>query len=112
MANQFLSDLPKTGYAARFQLPWPPGGGRKARPRGNEKAYPAPKRPLTALARVQKARILARLREGAAYDEIPREEERLMAERVRQIVREALAQRLPTRTPTTPSCSLPAFGRR
>jgi hypothetical protein len=62
----------------------------------DDKAHPAPKRrPLTALARVQRrSRIFARLREGAAYDEIA-EVERLSAERVRQIVREALAQRLP-----------------
>ena len=61
-----------------------------------DKTRPAPKRrPLTALARVQRrSRIFARLREGAAYDEIA-EEERISAERVRQIVREALAQRLP-----------------
>ena len=42
----------------------------------------------------RRSRIFARLREGAAYDEIA-EEERISAERVRQIVREALAQRLP-----------------
>ena len=62
----------------------------------DDKDHPARKRrPLTALARVQRrSRIFARLREGAAYDEIA-EEERLSAERVRQIVREALAQRLP-----------------
>ncbi len=60
-----------------------------------DELVPAPKRPLTALARVQRrSRIFARLREGAAYDEIA-EEERLTAERVRQIVREALARRLP-----------------
>ena len=62
----------------------------------DDKAHPARKRrPLTALARVQRrSRIFARLREGAAYDEIA-EDEGLTAERVRQIVREALAQRLP-----------------
>ena len=50
----------------------------------------APKRRLNALARVmRRGRIFARLREGWAYDEIAREE-RLTAERVRQIVREAL----------------------
>ncbi len=55
----------------------------------------APKRRLNAHAReVRCARILARLREGFAYDEIARDE-RLTAERVRQIVREALEQRLP-----------------
>ena len=56
---------------------------------------PGSKRPLTALARVaRRARIFARLREGWAYDEIARDE-RLTAERVRQIVREALERRLP-----------------
>ena len=55
----------------------------------------APKRRLNAHAReVRCARILARLREGFAYDEIARDE-RLTAERVRQIVREALERRLP-----------------
>ena len=42
----------------------------------------------------RRARIFARLREGWAYDEIARDE-RLTAERVRQIVREALERRLP-----------------
>ncbi len=62
----------------------------------NDKAHPGPKRrPLTAPARVQRrSRIFARLRGCAAYDEIA-EEERLSTERIRQIVREALAQRLP-----------------
>ena len=56
---------------------------------------PAPKRRLSALARVaRRARIFARLREGWAYDEIACDE-RLTAERVRQIVREALERRLP-----------------
>ncbi len=56
---------------------------------------PAPKRPLNAIARVvRRGRIFARLREGWAYDEIAREEG-LSAERVRQIVREALERRLP-----------------
>jgi predicted transcriptional regulator len=56
---------------------------------------PAPKRGLTAHARVmRRARIFARLREGWPYDEIGREEG-LTAERVRQIVREALERRLP-----------------
>jgi predicted transcriptional regulator len=55
---------------------------------------PAPKRPLTAHARVmRRARIFARLREGCGYDEIAREE-RLTPERIRQIVREALERRL------------------
>jgi hypothetical protein len=54
----------------------------------------APKRPLNALARViRRGRIFARLREGWAYDEIA-VEEGLTAERVRQIVREALERRL------------------
>ena len=56
---------------------------------------PAPERRLTAVARaMRRARIFARLREGWAYDEIARDE-RLTAERVRQIVREALERRLP-----------------
>ena len=56
---------------------------------------PDPERRLNALARVaRRARIFARLREGWAYDEIARDE-RLTAERVRQIVREALERRLP-----------------
>jgi len=42
---------------------------------------------------VRRGRIFARLREGWAYDEIAHEE-RLTAERVRQIVREALERRL------------------
>jgi hypothetical protein len=56
-------------------------------------AVPAPKRRLNALARVlRRGRIFARLREGWAYDEIAREE-KLTAERVRQIVRETLDRR-------------------
>jgi hypothetical protein len=52
------------------------------------------KRRLDAHGRVlRRGRILARLREGWAYDEVAREEE-LTPERVRQIVREALAQRI------------------
>jgi predicted transcriptional regulator len=55
----------------------------------------APKRGLTAHAReLRQARILARLREGMAYDEIAREEGRT-PERIRQIVRAALGRRLP-----------------
>jgi hypothetical protein len=42
---------------------------------------------------LRRGRIFARLREGWAYDEVAREEE-LTPERVRQIVREALAQRI------------------
>jgi hypothetical protein len=54
---------------------------------------PARKRGLTAFAREARlARILARLREGWAYDEVGREE-RLTAERVRQIVRKGLEGR-------------------
>jgi CRISPR/Cas system CSM-associated protein Csm2 small subunit len=60
-----------------------------------DEAHPAPKRPLNALARAaRRSRIFGRLREGCAYDEIAREE-RLTPERVRQIVRQALARRLP-----------------
>ena len=52
------------------------------------------KKRLDARGRVlRRGRILARLREGWAYDEVAREEE-LTPERVRQIVREALAQRI------------------
>jgi hypothetical protein len=51
-------------------------------------------RRLTAHGRVlRRARILARLREGWAYDEIA-SHERLTAERVRQIVRKALEKRI------------------
>ena len=54
---------------------------------------PARKRGLTAFGREMRlARILARLREGWAYDEVGREE-RLTAERVRQIVRKGLEGR-------------------
>ena len=55
---------------------------------------PAPKRRLTARGRVlRRGRIFARLREGWAYDEIA-EDEGVTAERIRQIVREALGKRL------------------
>src|SRR5580658_6224557 len=55
---------------------------------------PAPKRRLAAHARVlRRRRIFARLREGWAYDEIA-EAEGVTAERIRQIVREALGKRL------------------
>ena len=62
---------------------------------GDEAAAPPRKRRrLDARGRVlRRGRIFARLREGYAYDEIAREEQ-LTPERVRQIVREALARRL------------------
>ena len=61
---------------------------------GDETAIPPRKtRRLDARGRVlRRGRIFARLREGYAYDEIAREEQ-LTPERVRQIVREALARR-------------------
>jgi hypothetical protein len=55
---------------------------------------PALARRLTAHGRVlRRGRIFARLREGWAYDEIA-SHERLTAERVRQIVRQALQRRI------------------
>jgi hypothetical protein len=55
---------------------------------------PALARRLTAHARVlRKGRIFARLRDGWAYDEIAAQE-RLTAERVRQIVRQTLEKRI------------------
>jgi hypothetical protein len=55
---------------------------------------PAPTQRLKAHRRdLRRARIFGRLREGWAYDEIARDEG-LTAERVRQIVREALKNRL------------------
>ena len=55
---------------------------------------PASKRRLTARGRLlRRGRIFARLREGWAYDEIA-EDEGVTAERIRQIVREALETRL------------------
>ena len=55
---------------------------------------PALARRLTAHGRVlRRGRIFARLREGWAYDEIAAQE-RLTAERVRQIVRKALEKRI------------------
>jgi hypothetical protein len=55
---------------------------------------PALARRLTAHGRVlRRGRIFARLREGWAYDEIA-SQERLTAERVRQIVRQALEKRI------------------
>jgi predicted transcriptional regulator len=54
-----------------------------------------PKRRLNAHGReLRRARILARTREGMAYDEIAHDEG-LTPERIRQIVRETLDQRLP-----------------
>ncbi len=61
---------------------------------GDETAVNRKRKRLAAHGRVlRRGRILARLREGWAYDDIAREEE-LTAERVRQIVREALAERI------------------
>ncbi len=54
---------------------------------------PAPKRLGAHRRELRRARIFARLREGWAYDEIARDE-RVTAERIRQIVRETLAKRL------------------
>jgi hypothetical protein len=55
---------------------------------------PAPKRRLDAHSRIlRRGRIFARLREGWAYDEIA-EDEGVTAERIRQVVREALGKRL------------------
>jgi hypothetical protein len=68
---------------------------KKSEAKMENEGDPVPKRPLNALARVvRRGRIFARLREGWAYEEIA-QEERLTAERVRQIVREALGRRLP-----------------
>jgi len=55
---------------------------------------PEPRRRLNVLTKAERRkRIFARLREGWAYDEIAREE-RVSAERVRQIVSEVLAKRV------------------
>ncbi len=54
---------------------------------------PAPKRLGAHRRELRRARIFARLREGWAYDEIARDE-RVTAERIRQIVRETLGKRL------------------
>jgi hypothetical protein len=68
--------------------------GSKSEANMENEGAPAPKRGLTAHARVvRRARIFARLREGWGYDEIARQE-RLTPERIRQIVREALERRL------------------
>ena len=59
----------------------------------DQETAPAPRRRLDARGRVlRRGRIFARLRDGWAYDDIAREE-RLTAERVRQIVTEALRRR-------------------
>ena len=73
--------------------------GHRGRGQRAGRGKPVPTRPprngaQCAWARVARRRIFARLREGWAYDEIARDE-RLTAERVRQIVREALERRLP-----------------
>ncbi len=61
---------------------------------GGETVVYRKKKRLDARGRVlRRGRILARLREGWAYDDVAREEE-LTTERVRQIVREALAERI------------------
>jgi hypothetical protein len=52
--------------------------------------------------------IFARLREGWAYDEIA-SQERLTAERVRQIVRQALEMQIINEGGDTPSCNLAAY---
>ena len=55
---------------------------------------PEPRRRLNVLAKAERRqRIFARLREGWAYDEIAREE-RVSAERIRQIVQEVLGKRV------------------
>ncbi len=59
----------------------------------DESKEPTVKRRREAYARIlRRARVLARRREGWAYDEIAREEG-LSAERIRQIVREVLSKR-------------------
>jgi hypothetical protein len=55
---------------------------------------PEPRRRLNVLTKAERRnRIFARLREGWAYDEIAREE-RVSAERIRQIVAEVLGKRV------------------
>ncbi len=55
---------------------------------------PEPRRRLNVLTKAERRkRIFARLREGWAYDEIAREE-RVSAERIRQIVSEVLGKRV------------------
>ena len=66
----------------------------RGRYKGDVTAVNRKKRRLDARGRVlRRGRIFARLREGYAYDEIAREEQ-LTPERIRQIVREALARRI------------------
>jgi hypothetical protein len=73
---------------------------------------PALARRLTAHGRLlRRGRIFARLREGWAYDEIA-SQERLTAERVRQIVWQALDRRIIDEGRSTPNCIWPAFSRR
>ena len=70
------------------------GGGYARRIWATRRWLRRKKRRLDARGRVlRRGRIFARLREGYAYDEIAREEQ-LTPERVRQIVREALARRI------------------
>src|SRR5271165_69005 len=84
-----LSDFQKPCYDASFGQKRPPGGRPSEAGMVDERA-PALGRRLTAHGRVlRRGRIFARLREGWAYDEIA-SQERLTAERVRQIVRKAL----------------------
>ena len=64
-----------------------------------------PRRRLNVLTKAERRkRIFARLREGWAYDEIAREE-RVSAERIRQIVSEVSASGSSTAAPTTRACS-------
>jgi hypothetical protein len=65
---------------------------REARPIMEQ--TPEPRRRLNVLTKAERRRrIFARLREGWAYDEIAREE-RVSAERIRQIVQEVLGKRI------------------
>jgi len=73
--------------------------------RHNVKQTPTPGRRLNVLGKAaRRKRIFARLREGWAYDEIAREE-RVSAERVRQIVAEVLGKRVIDAASTTLTCS-------
>jgi len=88
-----LSEFPNQCYDASFGQKRPPGGRPSEAGMVDERA-PALARRLTAHARVlRRGRIFARLREGWAYDEIA-SQERLTAERVRQIVRQTLGRRI------------------
>ncbi len=88
-----LSEFPKLCYDASFGQKMPPSGRPSEAGMVDERA-PALARRLTAHGRVlRRGRIFARLREGWAYDEIAAHE-RLTAERVRQIVRQALEKRI------------------